>query len=160
MNTVRYPKVPRYLSLCSKWTISVYCTYSWFSSATSSHCRDLPFAGKSHSLYFLVHPFPWYWTHGTWILAWGIHICWGRETLFVPLSYHAEQSENINLHFFQASDGLKLFSVFSMTLLMILYDFSYEKIDQLEVSETVLYIFLFKWEKLTGLMYYKYYILL
>lgn len=43
---------------------------------------------------------------------------------------------------------------------MILYDFSYEKMYQLEVSEIVLYIFLFKWERLTGLMYYKYYILL
>lgn len=106
-----YPKVPMYQSLCSKWTISIYCTYSWFSSATSSHCRDPLFDGKSHSLYFLVHPFLWYWTHDTWILAWGIHIYWGQETLFVPWSYHAEQSENTNLRLFQALDSLRLFSV-------------------------------------------------
>ena len=38
---------------------------------------------------------------------------------------------------------------------MILYEFSYEKICQLEISEIVLYIILFKWEELIGLMYHK-----
>ena len=52
---------------------------------------------------------------------------------------------------------LDYFLLLAMTSIMILYEFSYEKICQLEISETVLYIILFKWEKLIRLMYHKYY---